>query len=505
MERTPHCRTHRRRLGPTLASLAAFGLLAGCAAGPAPSRSAPGEITVALGTSPINLDYTRSSGGAIPQALLYNVLETLLKIDSDGSLQPLLAESYEVSTDRLDYTFRLRHGVRFSNGTPMTAESVKFSFDRLPTWTTAGAKQLAGIKETRVLAPDVVQLHLATPDNALPAALAGPAGTIFSPDGVAALATAPIGTGPYTVNGYDPGTALRLVANDGYRAGPPPMRRITLTYYSDPTAQTNALLTGGADVAIGITAPQLLAQFRGNPDFTVTSGTTNGEMTLSMNNAAAPFDDLRVRQAVRQAIDADAVREIAASGYGDPITTMVPPSDPWYEKRPDPYPYDPQRARDLLAAAGQPHPTVTFKVPNQQVYIRAAQAVQSYLQAVGFSVDLRILEFPAVWLGEVYTARNYQLAIINHIEPRDIVSFSNPAFYLGYRNPRADTVLAAARSGPPADYVSGMREYARIVTDDAAADFLYLTPWLGVAARGVAGQPQNAASESIDLTRITRR
>jgi peptide/nickel transport system substrate-binding protein len=148
-------------------------------------------------------------------------------------------------------------------------------------------------------------------------------------------------------------------------------------------------------------------------------------------------------------VNTEAVREIAAEGYGEDITTMVPPSDPWFVDGPGPYPYDPERARALLEEAGVSGTTVTFKVPNMPQYVRAAQAVQSDLERVGLHTDLQVLEFPAVWLGEVITSKNFQLAIINHAEPRDITKFSDPKFYLGYHNPAADAVLASSRSGPP--------------------------------------------------------
>ncbi|MEQ3552940.1 ABC transporter substrate-binding protein [Pseudonocardia nematodicida] len=489
-----------RLLALAVAALA----LAGCAAGPAASGSAPGEVTVALSRAPASLDYTRNAGVAIPQALLYNVYEPLVKIDSEGAVVPLLASSWTVDDARTSYTFTLREGVEFADGRPLTADDVVASFDALPDWTNAVAGQLSGIVATEAVSPQVVRVELDEPDNAFLTALAGPAGTVFAAGGTDDLATRTLGTGPYTVESYDSGVSMRMVAHEGYWGGPPPMERITLDYYTDPTAQTNALMTGGADAALGVDAPQLLPQFENSPDFTVTTGSTDAEMVLSMNNAAAPFDDVRLRRAVRHAVDSDGVREVAAEGYGIPLATMVPPTDPWYEDRPDPYPYDPERARELLAEAGDPHPAISFKVPNLPQYVRVGQTVQSYLEAAGFRVDMRILEFPAVWLGEVLTGHDYQLAVIIHSEPRDIVQFSDPDYYFGYDDPAADAVLAAARSGPPGEYAAGMRDYARMISEGAAADFLYLTQWINVVSAEVSGAPENSTSESIDLTRLAR-
>ncbi|GAA1395963.1 ABC transporter substrate-binding protein [Pseudonocardia kongjuensis] len=494
----------RRRLPVVALALVTAVILAGCAAGPPASRSADGEITIALGTSPTNLDFTRSAGVAIPQALLYNVYEGLVKIDDDARVVPLLAESWTAAPDGLGYTFRLREGVRFSDGTPMTADDVAFSFDRLDEWTTASARSLSSISGTRVLSPREVVVELSEPDNDLLRNLAGPAGAIFTPGAVDELATSAVGTGPYRVEDYAQSFEMRLVANDDHWAGPPPADRLTLAYYSDPTAQVNALLSGSADAVVGLTAPQLLEQLEGDPEFGVTEGTTNGEVVLAMNNATAPFDDERVRRAIRHAVDDDAVREVAADGRGTAITSMVPPTDPWYDDRPDPYPHDPERAAQLLAEAGLTGAEIGFTVPNLPQYVAAAQVVQSDLTRVGLTVDLRIREFPAVWLDEVFSRKDYQLAIINHAEPWDIGQFSNPDYYFGYQDPVADDMLEQARSGPAEEYPDRMRAYAERISDRAAAGFLYLTPWLTAHRSDVTGLPVNSTSESIDLTRVAR-
>lgn len=479
-------------------------LISGCAAGTPESQSAEGEITVALGASPVNLDYTSSSGAAIPQALLYNVYESLFKLDANGELQPLLAEDYAISEDRLTYTLYLRQGVTFSDGAPMDARAVKYSLDRLDEWTTAPGGLLSVIESTAIVDDHTVNVHLSAPDNMLLDNLAGPGGTVFKPGTEDELASTAIGTGPYMVESYTPGTTLRMVANDNYWGGEPPAERLTLDYYADMTAQTNALLSGGADVGLALQSPELLSQFEDDPAFVVHEGTTNGEMVMPINMRREPFDDLRVRQALRHAVDGDAVREVAAEGYGAPLNSLVPPTDPWYDDRPDPYPYDPDRARELLAEADAEDLVIDFKVPSSPVYQTTAQVVASQLRDVGLDVRTETLEFPAVWLAQVFSGHDFDITVINVVEPKDVVQFSNPDFVYGYQNPEADEILNRARTGEPDDYVPLMREYANLVSDDAAAHFLYLTPWLTVSRADIEGVMPNLAGESYDMTQMRR-
>jgi peptide/nickel transport system substrate-binding protein len=502
-EGTTMTRTHRR--ATTIAAVVTTVALALTGCSTSGSDSSSNSLTVALQASPLNLDYTTSAGAAIPQALLYNVYESLVKLDDTGAIVDLLAVSHSVSDDRLTYTFTLQPDVTFSNGTPLTADSVKFSLDRLKTdWTTAAASQLSEIASVAVVSESEVAITLSAPDNTFLYNLAGPAGTIFSPDGVSDLASTAVGTGPYTVQSYETASSLELVANPNYWGGTAGLDAITINYFADVNSQSNALLSGGADAIIGLSQASLLSQFTSDDRFVVTEGTTNGEVMLSMNNQRAPFNDVRVRQAVRYAIDNQAALDTVQQGYGSLIGSMVPPTDPWFEDLTGDYAYNPDRARELLAEANVSNPTVSFAIPNQPPIVAAAQVVQSQLAEVGITATITTLEFPSVWLDQVFTRADYDLSLVNHVEPRDIVQFSNPNFYFGYQNDEANAILAAAIAGTEDEYVAGMADYAARISDDAAAEFLYLLPQLNIAATDVDGLTTNSTSQSIDLTGVTR-
>jgi peptide/nickel transport system substrate-binding protein len=487
-------------------ALATALLLGGCAGTAADANGEPStELTAGLIASPATLDFTTTAGAAIPQALLYNVYEGLVKIDNEGEIQPLLASAYTVSDDRTVYTFDLQPNVTFSNGSPFTAETVKFSLERVKeNWTANSPKYLDPIASIEVLSELQVAITLSTPSNSWLFNMAGPVGTMFSPDGVDALATTPVGTGPYTVSDFRTGESLTLQLRDDYWGAMPAMTQVTLRYFADATAQSNALLSGDIDLLPALAQYQLIDKFESEPTLTVLEGTSTGETTLSMNNASGAFSDIRVRQAVMHAIDRDAVMATANSGYGLVLGSMVPPTDPWYdESLVDLYPYDPTTALSLLEKADATDLEIALKVPNLPYATAAAQVVADQLKAVGITANVTVLEFPAVWLDEVFTDHNYDMSIIAHTEPRDVTAFAAPGYYAGYDNPAVQELFAEADASDYDSYVTLMKKATRTMAEDAAANWLYLQPQVTVANANLRGIPLNATTLSLDLSTLS--
>jgi peptide/nickel transport system substrate-binding protein len=491
------------RLSAIVAVTAVSALLGGCASD---GDEAATGLSIGLIAAPASLDYTTTSGAAIPQALLYNVYEGLVRLDDDGAIQPLLAESYTVSDDRLVYDFVLHEGVTFSDGSPFTAEDVRFSLDRVASdWTANTPTALGALSTVEAVSDTEVRITLSRPSNSWLFAMAGPLGTMFTESGVGALATDPVGTGPYDVSAFDTGSSLVLTARDDYWGPQPSLSEVTLDYYADASAQSNALLAGDIDMIAGLSQLQLVARYESDDAFQVIEGTGTGETTLTMNNRSAAFSDVRVRQAVMYAVDRQAVVDTVNSGYGTLIGSMVPPTDPWYDPAlVDLYPYDPARAEALLAEAGVDDLRVAFKVPNLPYAVAGAQVVKDQLAQVGITADVTTLEFPAVWLDEVFQMHDYDMSLISHSEPRDVTAFAQPTYYAGYDDPEVLALFAEADAADEATYVELMRDATRRMAEDAAADWLYLTPWITVADADLTGVPENAPSLSLDVTTIGR-
>ena len=508
--------THRatRTAGAVLAALCMLAAAACSAGSGASGQSQTGSssgsgggqssqtLSIGLAAEPASLDFTTTDGAAIPQVLLYNVYESLVKLDQKGAIQPALANSWTVSKDGKTYTFDLVDGAKFTDGHAFTADDAVFSIERVKKdWTISLKSAMDVVSSAKALSPTKLEVTLTHPSNDWLYRMTTRVGAMMTKDGVAKLATQPVGTGPYTFGEWKRGDSITLQRNDGYWGQKPYYKSVTFKYFKDPTALNNALLTGTINVVGTVQAPESLQQFTGNSKYQVIEGTTNGEVVLSFNNSRAPLTDKRVRQAIRYAIDHKALLDTCWAGRGTLIGSMVPPTDPWYEDLTGMYPHDVAKAKSLLQAAGNPHPSLRLRIPTLPYAVSCGTVVKSQLEQAGFTVKMDQLEFPAAWLSTVFTNADYDMSIIAHVEPRDLGAvFGNPKYYTRYDNKALQQTLLAADEGTPQQQVVEMKKAARMLSEDAAADFLFLLPNLIVADQGVTGLPKNAISESFDLS-----
>ncbi|WP_186760095.1 ABC transporter substrate-binding protein [Arthrobacter alpinus] len=500
-----------KRTSLSVALLLASSLsLGACSAGSAPGGQDGGAensaITVALSGPPVNLDFTTTAGSAIPQALMDNVYQGLLRIDQEGKIQPLLADSWELSPDRMTYTFKLHPGVTFSNGEAFTAEDVKFSIDRVKSdaWKSSVKAKMNVVQEVVAVSDTEVKVVLKQPSNAWLFDMGSRIGAMFDPKGVDDLANTPVGTGPYTVSSWKPGESMEMSARTDYWGHAPKIKNATLRYFADATATTNALQSGDVDVVYNMQAPELLSSFEGKPEYQVIKGTSTGEIILSMNNRAAPFNDVRVRQAVMYAIDRKAVMDTAWNGLGTLIGGPVPPTDAYYEDLNGVFPFNPGKAKALLKEAGVENLDITFSVPTRPYATAVSEIVVSQLKDVGINAKIASTEFPAVWLDKVFTKHDYQMSVILAVESRDVLTiFNDPNYYIGFDNSTIKAEAAAADMADESGYVAGMKKVVRSIVDEAGANTLFLFPNIVVAKTGVAGIPANAVSEGLNLSAMS--
>lgn len=487
-------------------------LLAGCSAGSSADNSSGGggttndRLSIGLVAEPANLDFTKTDGAAIPQALLYNVYETLVKLDQNGKIQPSLAKSWDVSADRKTYTFHLVDGATFSNGKPFTAEDAKFSIERVKSdWTVSLKSAMDVVDKVEAVSPTELKVTLTKPSNDWLYRMTTRIGAMFSRTGVDNLATNPVGTGPYDVSNWTRGDSITLTRTSNYWGKEPHFKTVTLKYFKDPTALNNALLSSTINVIGTVQTPESLGQFENNPKYQVIEGTTNGEVMLSFNNGSGPLQNKKLRQAVRYAIDHEALLKTCWAGRGQLIGSMVPPTDPWYEDLTGLYPHDTAKAKQLLAESGEADKTLRLRIPTLPYAVSCGTVVKSQLEQAGFKVKLDQLEFPAAWLSTVFTNADYDMSIVAHVEPRDMPAvFGDPKYYTRYDNPQFRALLAKADQGTPEEQVTYMKQAARMLSEDAAADWLFLMPNLMVAEKGITGLPKNAISESLDVTQLSR-
>lgn len=495
----------RTRIAMWLAVLTALAVsLSACA----PSQqSEGGQVVLDVGVTgePTGLDPSTVAGAPIPFVLLYNVYETLIKIDGDGKIQPSLATDWTISPDRMTYTFELDPQARFADGTPLTAESVKTSFER--------ARDAEGIRDqirsqmsvvavVEAPAEHTVSVTLSRPSNMWLYDMTGPAGIVYNPASLDNLNEQPAGSGPYMFAEWDHGTFIQVDRNQDYWGDPPQVDEIFFRFYADPNAMNTAMLSGQLDVISNLTVPQSIGQFVDASRFTVLEGTTDGEVVLGFNHTNKALADVKVRRAINYAIDRQALVDATWGGKGQLIGSMVAPTDPWFEDLSATYPFDPQRARDLLKDAGyESGLTLRLRIPTLPYAPPAARFIAAQLAEVGITAEVEELEW-ARWLELVYGDGDYDMTIVAHVEPRDIVDFANPDSYWRYDNPEFATLLAEADIGTPEEQTKKLREGARILADDAAADWLFLLPNIIITTSNITGISTNATGLSFDLSHV---
>ncbi|MCF2571329.1 ABC transporter substrate-binding protein [Brevibacterium sp. UCMA 11754] len=494
------------RVSSWMAAVVASSLfLAGCSAGASDSgeQAKKDSMTIAFTAEPVNLDFTSTSGIAIPEALMENVYESLVRVDGEGEIQPGLAEDWDVSEDRKTYTFHLQKGVKFSNGADLTSEDVKFSYERVQNdWKNALKSKMDVVDS--IATPDdlTVKISLKKPSNTWLFNMTSLVGAVFDAEGTDDLANEAIGTGPFAIEKFSRGQSIDFAARDDYWGEKPAVSKVQFKYFKDAVSASNALKSGEIDVVSNLQAPELAGEFQSS-DYQIISGTTNGEVVLSMNNAKGIFKDKKAREAVMHAIDRKAVLDTAWAGYGELIGSMVPPTDPYYEDLTKVWDYDPAKAKDLVREAGIEGETFAFTVPNLPYAKAISEIVSAQLAEVGLKADIETQEFPAVWLDKTFTEHKFDMSVINHAEPRDILTVFSNDYYIGYDDSKTKKIAEKADTGTEEEYVSGMKEIAKTITEDAASDFLFLFPNLVIAKSDVAGIPANRVSDSFRIADLS--
>ena len=277
------------------------------------------------------------------------------------------------------------------------------------------------------------------------------------------------------------------------------MAEVVFHYIPDFTAGVNAALDGTVDVLTAVD-PNLVSQLEDSGEFTVTTGRTTDKGTLAFNNAKAPLDDVRVREALRLAIDHEALVE--AIGAGTTMYGPIPELDPGYEDLSAVAPYDPDKAKQLLREAGHEKLDLTLTIPSFYG-TTVAQVLISDFAKVGVTLEVDRVEF-ATWLEDVYTNHDYDLSFVLHVEPRDFGNFANPEYYFGYDNPKVQELYAQSQTElDPKKSADLLAEAARLVSEEHAADWLYNGATLTALAPTVSGFPEDSINSRIDLAGVT--
>jgi peptide/nickel transport system substrate-binding protein len=466
------------------------------------------EVTLGMQLEPPHLDPTAGAAAAIREVTHLNIYEGLTRFAEDGSIEPGLAQSWEIAPDGLSWVFNLREGVSFHDGSPLTADDVAFSFERAMAEgsTNAQPQLFDGINSVNVIDDLTLELGLDEPKGSLLFNLAWGDAVILSPASAETNRTNPVGTGPFRFERWVQGDRIELVRNEDYWGEPPALERVTFRFIADPTAAYAALMAGDVDAFPVFPAPENLVQFEADERFQVLVGTTEGETILAMNHRREPFDDVRVRQAIAHAIDRQAIIDGAMFGYGTPIGSHFAPHHPAHVELTHLSEHDPDEARKLLAEAGHEDGfRATLALPPPSYARRGGEIVQSQLGAVGIEIDIVTMEW-AQWLEQVFTGRDFDLTIVSHVEPLDIGIYARKDYYFGYDDPVMRALMDGLdRTADEAERAAILEAAQERVAEKHVNAFLFQLAKTGVADARLEGLWVNSPAPIYDMAAVSWR
>lgn len=476
-------------LGATI--LVAALALAGCSSSSGtPTDSADATIRIGSLYEPVNLSNVAGGGQGVTEALTGNVYEGLYKLTDDGEVEPLLAESAEVSDDGLTYTITLKDGVSFHSGKALTSADVKASIEAVTAEDSQSARKSAFEVISSIETPDEATVVFTLSQRSISFLYNLSYVWIVNADATD-LETTEDGTGPYTLDEWKKGSTLTLDRWDDYWGDAAKNAEVVYTYFTDATAENNALLTGEIDLITSVQSPDALDQFTGD-DYVIAEGTSTTKELLAFNDRVAPFDNALVRKAIYSAVDTKKLLNSIWGDYGTLIGSMVPPTDPWYEDLTAVNPYDVDLAKKELAEAGYPDGfEFTLDTPSYDPHPAVAEFLQSQLAEVGITVKINTISADE-WYTKVFKEQDFEATLQEHVNDRDVVWYGNPDFYWGYDNADVQQWVAEAEQAPTTDEQTALlKKVNEQIAADAASVWLYLYPQIVIASSDLSGYPVN--------------
>lgn len=443
-----------------------------------------GSIVVGITQDLDSLDPHKAKAAGTEE-VLFNIFEGIVKPDKDGNLVPAVASDVAISEDGMSYTFTLRDGVKFHNGTPVTAEDVVYSLKRY-----AGLLETVDpeVKVTSALSciSDItasedesgkskITLTLSEANTELLGYLTG----AIIPKDYDKQADAPVGTGPFRFVSYTPLQSFVMEKNPDYYGDAAYLDKVTFKISADVDAAFLELLAGGIDVFPYLTSEQA-SQL--TEKFNICVGTTNLVQALFLNHAEKPFDDIRVRQAMCHAINRQEILDMVADGKGSLIGSGMFAGFAKYFNADlvNTYNYDIEKAKELLTAAGYPDGfEMTITVPsNYQFHVDTAQVIVEQLKKVGVQAKIQLVEW-GTWLSDTYRGRQFQTTIVGldaNLAPSDVLKryrSTASSNFLTYNNAEFDEIFAlAVAEADDAKKVAYYKQLQEILTNDAASVYI---------------------------------
>jgi peptide/nickel transport system substrate-binding protein len=456
-------------------------LLAACSPGERVDLGqASGNLIAAIGGEPDQLDPQKTSA-YFSFEVLENVFDTLVAPDANLEMKPALAERWEVAPDQLTWTFHLRRGVTFHDGTPFTADDVVYSYRRIIDEKLSNVDKFSAVTDVQALDPATVVIRVKQPTPNLLTNLGGFKGmAIVERANVESgqIATHPIGTGPFSFVSRKSGDNIVLKANPNYWGGAPRVPGVTFQFISEPSTALSALQAGEIDWTDSIPT-QRVTQLQNDDSIHLAVTPSNDYWYLALNEAKPPWNDPRVRQAIAYAIDRQAI--VQATSYGTAVANQlaIPEGNPWYAPY-GKYDLDVDKAKSLLAEAGAVPKSMDMLVTSEYPQtVTAAQVIADNLGPLGITVDIHTVDM-ATWLDQ-QNSGNFDMLMMGWLGNIDPDDFYYAQHHTGgssnaqkFSNPDVDRLLDAGRR--ETDQTARRDDYAKaaaLIADQASYIYLY--------------------------------
>ena len=454
------------------------------------------------GSAPKSLDIRTEQGTAVEQALLSNVYETLVSRSETNKLQPGIASSWQASDDGLTYTFTLHDGMTFSNGHALDSSDVVWSLQNTINNHYVDADQLGDLKE--ITNPDArtVVVSLAKPNPRLLRALAGRAGIVYDEENKGDYAKSAVGSGPFTGDGAS-ASQIVLRRNDSYWGAKAASSQVTLYYYANEDSMADAMKAGKISMALPVSA-SAAAELGKTGGITVGSGISFDKVMLAFNNSGdSPFSDEQIRKMTRYAIDAASIAKDASDAYA-PLGGPISPLEDGYEDLSGLYPHNLQQAQQMRSYFGANYiAPIDILVPKG--YESIGNAVKSAIEQLNIGTNLEVLD-SAAEVTERMNAGTYNIALTTMGGEGDASVFTDGQSVFHFENGDAQQAYANAMAATnDDDYQARMRDYARVVSENAASDWLYTRKHCFAAVDQLQGYPKNLTDRLLPLSRLTLR
>ena len=418
--------------------------------------------------------------------IFFNVFEGLVKPDSNGNIVPAVAESVEVSEDKLCYTFKLRNGIKFHDGNAVTIEDLEYSINKF-----AGrdggepvSSAFLNVSEVNVISDDTIEIRLASPDPAFLSYLASVEAAII-PKSNATPDTVCIGTGPYKYVSRSPLQNVVFERFDEYWGEGGDIKNVTFKICTNADTIAMELEGGTIDMCIHLTKGQKMQLDKEN--FTIYEGTMNLVQALYLNHSFEPFNDVNVRQAMNYVCDAQEIMDYVSDGAGSKIGTSIYPSFGKYfdESLTSVYDVNVDKAKELMAKSAYPDGfDMTITVPsNYEQHVDTALVLKNQLALIGINASIEKVDWDT-WINDVYLGRNYESTVIGvdaaNLSANALLSrFTSEAGdnFTNYNNPAYDEAFNNAVNATDDETATKyFKECAQILNSDAANVYIQDLP-----------------------------